>query len=244
MEKINSSPPLNIIIPAYNEELLIEQTVLTIEKIKQKVRFLYRLIVVNDNSTDHTKEILLKLKDKYMDLIVINRKGNHGLGRCINRALEEVEKGVVVTVMADMADNVEDILKMYNKIREGYDLVCASRYIKGGCGTHNNKLKGFLSWLLGKSLHLLTAIPTQDAANAYKMFKVELIDKIGIIRSDNYTFGLEITLKAFKAGCRIAEIPTAWKDRTLGISHFKILKIASEYLYWFFWGLIKTANKK
>ena len=228
---------INIIVPAYNEELNIRETLRTIHEIQSRVHLPHKLIVVNDNSTDRTREIVQNLQKKYDNLILINRRGNHGLGRCLNRAYEEVEKGVVVAVMADLADDVGDIPRMLDKIKEGYDLVSASRYIPGGRGKHQSGIKHFLSRLLGKALQIMIGLPTNDATNAYKMYRFEILDDIGILKSDNYTTGLELTVKAYLKGYKIAEIPTVWRDRSRGSSHFKILKVAPEYIRWFVWAL-------
>ena len=139
--------------------------------------------------------------------------------------------------MADLADDINDIPRMQEKIKEGYALVSASRYIPGGSGKHKNGLKHFLSRLLGKILQVLVGLPTNDATNAYKMYRANLLDEIGILKSDNYTTGLELTVKAHVLGFRIAEIPTVWKDRAEGKSHFRILQVAPEYIRWFLWAL-------
>jgi len=228
---------INIIVPAYNEELNIRETIRTIHEIQSRIKLPHKLIVVNDNSTDRTPEIVQNLQKKYDNLILINRRGNHGLGRCLNRAYEEVEEGVVVAIMADLADDVGDIPRMLEKIKEGYDLVSASRYIPGGEGEHANGFKHFLSRLMGKSLQILIGLPTNDATNAYKMYRFNILDRIGILKSDNYTTGLELTVKAYVNGFKIAEIPTVWKDRTEGSSHFRILKVAPEYIRWFLWAV-------
>ncbi len=228
---------LNIIVPAFNEELNISETIRTIHEIQTRVNLPHKLIVVNDNSTDRTREIVRKLQDEYDNLVLINRRGNHGLGRCLNRAYEEVEEGVVVAVMADLADDVNDIPKMLDKIREGYDLVSASRYIPNGSGEHEDRFKHFLSRFLGKALQVLIGLPTNDATNAYKLYRVSILEKIGILRSDNYTTGLELTVKAYLNGFRIAEVSTVWRDRAKGKSQFKIFKVAPEYIRWFLWAV-------
>ncbi|KQC16305.1 MAG: hypothetical protein APR56_08320 [Methanosaeta sp. SDB] len=230
---------LNIIVPAYNEELNISQTIKTIREIQDRVKIPHKLIVVNDNSTDRTEHIVRKLQEENDDIVLINRRGNHGLGRCINRGYEEVESGVIVVVMADLADDVSAIPAMLEKIKEGYDLVSASRYIPGGEGEHRDRLKHFLSRLLGWSLKLLVGLPTNDATNAYKMYRAEILDRVGILRSDNYTTGLELTVKAHLAGFRIAEVPTVWQDRAEGKSHFKLCKVGPEYCRWFIWAVWK-----
>ncbi|MCX6350071.1 MAG: glycosyltransferase [Candidatus Aureabacteria bacterium] len=234
-----SSDPLflNIIVPAYNEEQNISETIRTISEIQSLITIPHKLIVVNDNSTDRTQEVVEALRRRYDNLVLINRRGNHGLGRCLDRAYEEVERGVVVAVMADLADDVNDIPRMLDKIREGYDLVSASRYIPRGSGEHLNPLKHSLSRLLGKALQMLIGLPTNDATNAYKMYRADVLDKIGILKSDNYTTGLEITVKAYLQGLKIAEVPTVWKDRSRGQSHFKIVKVAPEYIRWFLWAV-------
>ncbi len=230
---------LNIIVPAYNEELNISQTIGTIREIRTRVEIPHKLIVVNDNSTDRTREIVEKLQEEDQDIVLVNRRGNHGLGRCLNRAFEEVEGGVIVAVMADLSDDVAAIPAMLKKIKEGYDLVSASRYIPGGKGEHHDRLKHFLSRLLGGALKLLIGLPTNDATNAYKMYRAEILDRVGILRSDNYTTGLELTVKAYLAGFRIAEVPTVWRDRSGGRSHFKLLRVGPEYSRWFLWAVWK-----
>nr|HPJ71647.1 glycosyltransferase [bacterium] len=226
---------LNIIVPAFNEEEGIAETIRVIRTIQERVPTPYKLIVVNDNSSDRTRERVESVLKGSSNLVLINRRGNHGLGRCLNRAYEEVESGVVVAVMADLSDDVEDIPAMLEKIKEGYDLVSASRYIPGGEGEHFDRFKHLLSRLLGKTLQIVIGLPTNDATNAYKMYRASILDEIGILRSDNYTTGLELTVKAHLHGFKIAEIPTRWKDRTSGQSHFRICKVAPEYIRWFLW---------
>jgi dolichol-phosphate mannosyltransferase len=235
---------LNIIVPAYNEELNISETIHTIHEIQSRVKIPHKLIVVNDNSTDRTREVVQGLMAKYDNLVLINRRGNHGLGRCLNRAYEEVEEGVIVAVMADLADDINDIPRMLEKIKEGYDLVSASRYVPGGSGEHENRFKHFLSALLGRTLQILIGLPTNDSTNAYKMYRADILNKIGILRSDNYTTGLELTVKAYLKGLKIAEIPTVWQDRSEGISHFKIFKVAPEYVKWFLWAIWMRVKKR
>ena len=228
---------LNIIVPAYNEEFNISETIRTIHEIQTRINLPHKLIVVNDNSTDRTGEVVQDLQNRYPNLVLINRRGNHGLGRCLNRAYEELEGGVIVAVMADLADDVSDIPKMLEKIKEGSDLVSASRYIPSGSGEHEDRGKHFLSRLLGKALQVLIGLPTNDATNAYKMYRATILHTIGILKSDNYTTGLELTVKAYLKGFKIAEVPTIWKDRSRGKTHFKLFTGAPEYIRWFFWAI-------
>jgi len=224
---------LTIIVPAYNEEDCIARVIDEIETLDLK----FQLIVVNDSSTDGTDAKIKEKIKQYNNIMLINRKGRRGVGRCLNRAFEEVSSGYVTVVMADLADDINDIPKMIEKIEEGYDVVCGSRYITGGHGRHKNRFKGFLSWLLGTTLQKIIKIPTSDATNAFKMYRASLLDDITPLMSDTFTTGLEITVRAYRKGYKVSEIPTIWKDRSFGSSNFKILRVAPEYIYWFFWAL-------
>ena len=210
------------------------------QKRKPQISIGYKIIVVNDLSTDQTRAIVERLTRQYDNVTLVNRKGNHGLGRCITRGFEELDDGYVVIVMADLADDVSDIPKMAAELDKGFDLVCGSRYKKGGSANHHLKLKGFLSRLLGRALRILTGIPIHDPTNAFKMYRTGLLDKIGILRSDNYASGLEVLVKAYCLGYKVTEIPTVWKDRSFGSSHFRILKVAPEYIHWTLWAIFKT----
>jgi dolichol-phosphate mannosyltransferase len=232
-------PTLNVIVPAYNEEDNIAETVKALQELRDKIPMAYRIIVVNDRSEDKTQEIVEQLLATYKNLILVNRKGNHGLGRCINRGLEELKEGYVVIVMADLADDIEDIPRMLQVLDKGYDLVCGSRYTRGGDANHDLKIKGILSFLLGRCLHWFTGLPTVDATNAYKMYRTHILEQVGILRSDNYASGMEVTMKAYVHGFRVTEIPTIWRDRSFGSSHFRIFKAAPEYLKWTTWGFFK-----
>jgi len=144
-------------------------------------------------------------------------------------------------VMADGCDDPNTIKEMYEKAKNGYDLVCASRYTKGGRRFGGPKLKGFFSEFVGRSIHLLTRIPTTDVANAFKLYRKTALQKIRI-EDSGFAISMEITLKTYFQGYKISEIPTCWKGRKEGKSKFQVLKIAPLYLKWYIWALMKRAK--
>ena len=229
---------LNIIIPAYNEEKNIEEAIRAVESIDSLlINKEMRVIVVNDNSIDKTRAIVEQLSGDFSNITLVNRTTERGLGNAIKSGFQAIKGGSVVVVMADLADDVKDIPRMAQLIDEGYDFVCGSRYIKGGHASHHVRLKGGLSKLMGFCFKLLTGIPTWDSTNAFKMYRSEILTKVGTLKSQNYTSGMEILIKAYVNQYKVTEIPTVWHDRNNGVSHFKILKVAPEYIYWFLYGI-------
>jgi hypothetical protein len=126
---------------------------------------------------------------------------------------------------------------------EGADLVCASRYMKGGKQYGGPFLKGLFSRMAGVSLHWFTGIPTHDISNSFKLYRKAMLDAIPIESAGGFEIGMEITVKAFLQGYKIAEVPTTWTDRAAGVSNFKLWKWLPLYLHWY-WLCVKSRRKK
>jgi hypothetical protein len=140
--------------------------------------------------------------------------------------------------MADLADDLSVVDLMYRLIEdEGYDLVAGSRYMPGGRQIGGPWLKGMLSRTVGKTLHLLTGIPTCDVTNNFKMYRTSLVRAMRIESRAGFEIAMELTVKAYAGRCRITEIPATWRDRNAGISRFKLLQWAPHYLRWYFYAL-------
>ena len=83
----------------------------------------------------------------------------------------------------------------------------------------------------------MTRIPTTDVANAFKLYRKSVLQKIKI-EDSGFAISMEITLKIYFQGYRISEIPTCWKGRKEGKSKFQILKITPLYLKWYLWAIL------
>ena len=231
---------LSIIIPAYNEQENIAEI---IKKIEATLDISYELVVVNDYSTDKTQRLVESLLDEYKNISLIDNKFEPGFANAIKTGFLSAKAGVVVPVMGDLCDDLETIKKMYLKIIDGYDIVCASRYSKGGRRLGGSKLKAFLSCWGGRSISYFVGIPTKDIANAFKMYKKKVIESIDI-KSKGFEVSMELPIKAYYLGFKITEVPTTWRERTKGESSFKVFKLLPRYLSIYFWALGKRFGKK
>ena len=234
---------ISVIIPACNEEDNISDVV---GKIELLLDLPHELIVVNDHSTDNTLVLVQELCKKYPNLRVISNTGKAGFANAIKFGFAQAINELVVPVMGDLCDDLNTIKTMFGKINEGYDVVCASRYIKGGGRIGGSKIKGFLSSSAGRSLYYLLGIPTHDIANAFKMYRKKVIDSIDI-KASGFEFSMELPLKAYYAGFRITEVSSVWKEREKGKSSFKMFKLIPRYSKLYLWAIgmkIARLNKR
>jgi glycosyltransferase involved in cell wall biosynthesis len=233
----------SIIIPAHNEEFSIEKTVTSIE---QGVSGEYEIVVVNDHSRDGTADVVRRLSLQYKNLRLLENTDEPGFANALRAGFYGAGTDVVVPVMADLCDDPHTINKMYEKIGRGFDVVCGSRYMKGGRKIGGPKLKSFFSRFVGLSLNFLIGIPTHDIANAFKMYRKRIFDDIEI-KSRGFEISVEVPLKAFFAGYAISEVSTIWRERSEGKSKFDISKQGSGYFKLYLWALVRrlfTCPKK
>jgi glycosyltransferase involved in cell wall biosynthesis len=224
---------LTILIPARNEE---ESLPITLENIEKNVKVEHELLVVNDHSQDRTVEVVSDFQKKYPHIRCVSNDLDAGFTNALKKGFQEAKGKYIVVVMADSCDDPKTINLMYKKIKEGYDVVCGSRYIKGGGKKGGRFWQNFFSKFVCLSLYYLGKIPVHDASNAFKMYRKEAINSIEIEEA-GFASSLEIIVKLHKKGYRITEVPTFWKGRVKGKSHFRLIRVARNYIRWYMWAL-------
>lgn len=220
---------LNIIVPVYNEGENIGRT---LSSVAEKIKTPHRIFIVYDFDEDNTLPAVEPLLKKYPITLVKNRYGKGALN-AIKTGFETVTEGVVLVIMADLSDDLVVVDSMFEKMNEGYDIVCGSRYMPGGRQVGGPRLKKFLSRTAGVTLHYLTGIPTHDVTNSFKMYSKKVLSDIAIESDGGFELGMEIVVKSFLKGYRIAEVPSVWTDRTAGESRFMLKKWLPKYIHWY-----------
>lgn len=234
---------LDIIIPVYNEE---ENIVATLMEIEGKVTTPHRILIIYDFDEDNTipvaQEYVKETGKGNIDLI----KNYYGKGvlSAIKTGFEVAEGKVLLVVMADTSDDLSIVDEMFRKINQGYDIVCGSRYMKGGKQIGGPWLKKTLSRMAGVSLRLFTGIPTHDVTNSFKMYRKSVLKDMQIESDGGFEIGMEIVVKAYLKGCKITEIPSIWRDRIAGESRFKIAKWLPKYIHWYLVALKGRLKKR
>jgi len=223
---------LTIIIPVFNEGANFP---FLWEEINSRIRSKVAAIVVYDFEEDDTLPAVQKIIGNGETRIrLVKNSVRRGVVGAILTGFNQVESGPVLVVMADLSDDLGQVDKMLALYEEGNHLVAGSRYMKGGGIDGGPWFKQFLSRMAGLSLHLVRGIPTHDATNAFKIYDRQMVKPMTIESQRGFELNLELTVKAFLAGYRIAEVPSRWKDRARGESRFNLWGWLPHYLRWYF----------
>jgi glycosyltransferase involved in cell wall biosynthesis len=231
---------LAIIIPVYNEAKNIGKT---LDAIKEKVATPHRIYIVYDFDEDNTLPVAREFLQKGMDLVFV-KNPVRGVVNAIKTGLRSAFEDYLLVTMADMSDDYAVVDGMCELMARGYDLVCGSRYMKGGKQIGGPKIKKLLSRIAGVSLYYIAGIPTHDATNSFKLYRKTMLDSLTIESNGGFELGMEIVVKAHFAGFRVTELPCTWTDREEGKSRFRILKWAPKYLKWYFYALKRSVGIK
>lgn len=231
---------LSVVIPAYNEEASIENTVMAFHNELVKEKISHEILVVNDNSKDKTEEILKGLHRKYADIRYVNNVPPNGFGFAARCGLENFTGDCVALVMADMSDRPVDLVKYYRTMEKGdYDCVFGSRFIKGGKTIDYPKNKIFLNRLTNNIIRVLFGVRYNDMTNAFKLYKKETVEGLKPFLSHHFNLTVELPLKAVVRGYTYAVVPNWWTNRAAGQSNLKIKEMGSRYFYVILYCLIE-----
>jgi len=223
---------IDIIIPLHNEGDLIENLFKEIEK---KIGIPSNLIVIYDNEEDATIPVVKRLQNTFPFQINLEKNMyDSGTLNSIKTGFAKSTGEVVLVIRADLSDDLIIVDEMYYKaINDKCDVVCGSRYVKGGKHIGGIKRKRRFFSIAGKLLHFFIGIKTHDISNSFKMYSRRVIDTIVIESSEESEIGMELTMKAFIKGYKISELPTTWIDKSKGEVAFNIRKWTAMYMHWY-----------
>ena len=211
-----------LLLPAYNEELSLPKLLPKIKAELQKNNLEFRLIVVNDGSTDKTAEILHEFeKDEEMNLTVLTHPINRGLGETERDGFEHIAriadtKDVIIRVEGDDTHDPKYIVDIYNKLNEGYDVVNTSRFQPGGDQKGLNSYRKSISKAANMFMKFMFNIKgVKDYSCGFRGYKVSVIQNSITIFGNNFvqlrglgfTATLEVIVKLKMLGCKFAEVP-------------------------------------
>lgn len=232
--KKKAKPLLHIVTPVYNEGDNFPELY---RQVKTMVKTPHKFVVVYDFAKDTTVPVVKQYQKNDKQLVL--HKNTHGRGAlgAILSGFDYVDSGPVLVIMADLCDDLGLADKLYKAYLDGATVACPSRYMKGGQQIGGSLFKRFLSRLAGVSLYYIRRFPTHDVTNNFRLYDKQFIDSITIESQGGFEVAMEITVKAFRQGLKIVEMPTTWRDRSAGESKFKLREWLPSYLRWYLYAL-------
>jgi dolichol-phosphate mannosyltransferase len=223
---------LSIVLPAYNEEGSIEETLRTLYAKLQEEQIDHEIVVVNDNSKDNTLGLLTRIQETMPTLVVHTNHGPNGFGYAIRYGLERFQGDCVAIMMSDLSDDPADLVAFYRKmVAENLDCVFGSRFIRGGATYDYPKHKYLINRFANTLIKILLGMSYNDSTNAFKLYKKTTIQGLKPFLSAHFNLTIELPLKAIIRGYSYGVLPNSWRNRKAGESNLKIKEMGSRYLF-------------
>ena len=224
-----------IISPTYNERKNIQSLIEQVFDLDST----YHLLIIDDNSPDGTAKKVEELQKEHSNLHLEIRPGKAGLGTAYLYGFQwALDKGYdsIVQIDADLSHDPNDIPKLLENL-SNHELVIGSRYVEGVSVVNWPIRRLILSYGANYYSRFITGMPINDGTGGFKAWSASLLDKIKLneVRSQGYSFQIEMNFRAWRLGASIKEEPIIFVDRTIGES-----KMSSTIMYeaiWMVWRL-------
>lgn len=207
-----------VVTPTYNERKNVGELIKRLYKIDSN----YHVLVVDDNSPDGTGDYIESLQNEYPNLHLLKRPGKAGLGRAYCAGFQwalQRDYEAIVQMDADMSHDPKDVPRLVKGLQEA-DLVIGSRYFNGISVVNWPIRRLILSYGANLYSRLVTGLPISDATGGFKCWRREVLATLDLnrIKSQGYSFQIEMTFRSWRKDFRIKEVSIIFIDRTVGES--------------------------
>ena len=200
---------LSIVIPVFNERNTVVEIVRRVRQVELPGDLDRELIIVDDGSTDGTREVLDQLRDSTVR--IIKNPSNRGKGHALRTGFAAATGDLVIVQDADLEYDPEDYPRLINPVLRG-----KARVVYGSRFTGERRNMLFLHWVGNRFLSLLTNVlynsTLSDMETCYKLFDRELLNTLTLV-SDSFEIEAEVTAKLLKRRVRIYEVPISYAGR-------------------------------
>jgi glycosyltransferase involved in cell wall biosynthesis len=205
---------LSILMPVYNERTVVERSISLVLRAPLPENMERELIIVDDQSTDGTWDILQRLAGATPEIRLFRHPVNRGKGAGVRTAIEKASGDFVIVQDADLEYDPSEYPRLLRPLLDGHaDAVFGSRYMAG----EQCRILPFWHSMINKGLTLVSNmfcnLNLTDMETCYKVFRTDLLKSIPI-RSDRFGFEPEIVMKSAKRKLRIYEVPISYHGRT------------------------------
>ena len=226
---------LDVVIPVYNEGHSIANVLHAFER---DVRADTRILIAYDRDDDDTLPALRALALSFPVVPVKNL--GRGVHAAVTTAFRAVTAPYVLVWPADDDYNTGRVDAMLELARSGCEIVCGSRFMRGGRMQGAPILKAIIVRASATVLHLLARLPTHDPSNGLRLFSLRVIRSVPLESTSGFTYSIELLVKVHRLRWPVCELPFDWQERKHGRSRFRLLGWLPAYFVWFRYAFATT----
>jgi dolichol-phosphate mannosyltransferase len=219
---------ISVVVPCYNEEMNIEPLVSTLNVLYGD--YFKEIILVDDNSTDNTSEVIQRLAMENKKIKLIYRTPPNGVGLAIRDGFKKAKGEYILSMDCDFQHLLPDLKEIFDEAVKGYDVVIGSRF---------SRLSILLNYpfkkiLANRGFHVLAQLlfmrRFRDITNNLKLLKKEVVSNLQLSQP-GFAVNVETGLLPLVMKYNVKEVPISWINRApnMGVSSFKLLKVGKAY---------------
>ena len=229
-----------IIVPTFNE---LANVPILIERIFTHIPNSH-ILIIDDGSPDKTGEKIKEIQKRYPGLFLLERGSKSGLGSAYRTGFAwGLERGYeeLIEMDADLSHRVRDLKKMIEakELKPNTDLVIGSRWMPGGKTENWSKSRKLLSRAANLYVRAMLGMGVKDSTAGFRIYSSSILKKLNLeaIKSEGYSFQIEMTRAVHKLGGKIIEVPITFRERENGVSKMSKNIVREAMLLVTIWGL-------
>ena len=236
-----------IIIPTYNE---LANAPILIERIFKHISDTH-ILIIDDGSPDKTGEKIKEMQKRHPGLFLLERASKSGLGSAYRTGFAwGLERGYeeLIEMDADLSHRVRDLKKMIEakELQPNTDLVIGSRWVPGGRTENWSKSRELLSRAANLYVRAMLGMGVKDSTAGFRIYSSSILKKLNLeaIKSEGYSFQIEMTRAVHKLGGKIIEVPITFRERENGVSKMSKNIVREAMFLVTIWGLKRFLRVK
>ncbi len=222
---------LSVVIPAYNEEETVAETVEGIVSTLERESIDHEVVVVDDSSLDGTAAAVAAVAERHPQVRCLPSPFRNGFGFAVRAGLDAFEGDAVAIVMADGSDSPDDLVAYQRLLEEGYECAFGSRFIPGAEVVDYPRYKLVMNRIVNFGIRVLFRHGYNDTTNAFKAYRREVVENLRPFLSNHFNLTVELPLKAVVRGYSYGIVPISWTNRQAGESKLRLNEMGSRYLF-------------
>jgi len=236
-----------VIVPTYNE---LANVPILIERIIKHIPDAH-ILIIDDGSPDKTGEKIKEMQKRHLGLFLLERASKSGLGSAYRTGFAwGLERGYeeLIEMDADLSHRVRDLKKMIEakELQPNTDLVIGSRWMPGGRTENWSKSRKLLSRAANLYVRAMLGMGIKDSTAGFRIYSSSILKKLNLeaIKSEGYSFQIEMTRAVHKLGGKIIEVPITFRERENGVSKMSKNIVREAMLLVTIWGLKRFLRVK